>query len=170
LSERAQPRPQIEKLSASHAVAEFDCGVDALNRFIRVHALNSQQAGSAQTYVAVIDNAVAGFHSLTVGDVLYQDAPERLAKGMPRHPVPVMIIARLAVERRFGGQGLGSGLLLDALRRTKMVSEIAGIRGVVVHAKDDAAAAFYRHFGFTEFPQKPLTLFRLLKDIRLELL
>ena len=170
MSRLARPKPQIEKLHASHAVAEFDCGVDALNRFIRVHALNSQRAGSAQTYVAVVNDTVAGFHSLTVGDVLYQDAPERLAKGLPRHPVPVMIVARLAVERRSGGQGLGSGLLLDALRRTKMVSEIAGVRGVVVHAKDEAAAAFYRHFGFAEFPQKPLTLFRLLKDIRLDLL
>jgi GNAT superfamily N-acetyltransferase len=170
LSGRVRPKPQIEKLDANHVVADFDCGVDALNRFIRVHALNSQRAGSAQTYVAVVNDTVAGFHSLTVGDVLYQDAPERLAKGLPRHPVPVMIIARLAVERRFDGQGLGSGLLLDALRRTKMVSEIAGVRGVVVHAKDEAAAAFYRHFGFTEFPQKPLTLFRLLKDIRLDLL
>lgn len=164
------PKPRIEKLHADHAVAEFDCGVEALNRFIRDYALRNQRADSAQTYVATVGGSVTGFHSLTVGNVLFQDAPERLAKGLPRHPVPVMIIARLAIDRRFHGRGLGAGLLLDALRRTKSVSEIAGVRGVVVHAKDDAVKAFYQRFGFTEFPQKPLTLFRLLKDIRLELL
>ena len=164
----AAPKPHIQKLHAAHVVAEFDCGVESLNRFLRVHALNSQRADSAQTYVAIVGEIVAGFHSLTIGNVVFDDAPERLGKGLPRHPVPVMIIARIAVDRRFHGQGLGAGLLRDALRRTKMVAEIAGVRGVVVHAKDDAAKAFYEHFGFTAFPEKPLTLFRLLKDIRLD--
>jgi GNAT superfamily N-acetyltransferase len=170
LSALAESKPRIEKLQATHDVSGFDCGVEPLNRFLRVHALTNQRADSAQTYVAMIEEIIAGFHSLTVGNVTYSDAPDRLAKGMPRHPVPVLIIGRFAVDRRFHGKGLGSGLLLDALRRTKMVSEIAGVRGVVVHAKDDAAKAFYEHFGFTSFPDNPRTLFRLLKDIRLDLL
>jgi predicted N-acetyltransferase YhbS len=162
------PKPLIQKLDTAHVVTEFDCGVESLNRFLRVHALNGQRADGAQTYLAIAGEIVAGFHSLTVGNVVFDDAPERLGKGLPRHPVPVMIIARLAVDHRFNGQGLGAGLLRDALRRTRMVAEIAGVREVVVHAKDDAAKAFYEHFGFTAFPEKPLTLFRFLKDIRLD--
>ncbi len=162
-------KPHVEKLGAAHKLAEFDCGLAPLNHFLRQHALNCQRADSAQTYVAMIGETVAGYHSLAVGNILFDDAPERLTKGLPRHPVPVVVLARLAVDLRFRGLSLGSGLLRDALRRTQMVSEIAGVRGLVVHAKDDEAKAFYEHFGFASFVGKPLTLFRLLKDIRTEL-
>lgn len=162
-----EPKPRIEKLAATHKLSEFDCGVVALNRFLQQHALNSQRADSALTYVTLVGEAVAGYLSLVVGSVEFDDAPERLAKGMPRHPVPVMILARLAVDRRFAGRSLGSAMLRDALRRTIMVSEIAGVRGLVVHAKNDDARSFYEHFGFTTFKDKPLTLFKLMKDIRL---
>jgi GNAT superfamily N-acetyltransferase len=168
LTEDQSQKPRIEKLDAKHKLTEFDCGTAALNRFLRQHALNSQRSDSAQTYVALIDETVAGYHSLAAGNVLFDDAPERLAKGLPRHPVPVIVLARLAVDRRFRRRSLGSGLLRDALRRTGIVSEIAGVRGLVVHAKDDDAKVFYQHFGFVSFVDKPLTLFRLLKDIRSE--
>ena len=159
-------KPRIEKLTPAHVVGDFDCGNAPLNRFLQAFALINQYAGSSATYLAMIGDAVAGYHSLTVGAASYGDAPERLAKGMPRHPIPVMVIARLAVDRRFQGRGLGAGLLADAMRRTLAASEIAGMRGVIVHAKDDHAAAFYKRFGFTAFPEKPFTLYRLLKDIR----
>jgi predicted N-acetyltransferase YhbS len=141
--------------------------VSALNRFLTNFALANQRAGSTQTYVALVGQNVAGYYSLTVGDVAYADAPDRLAKGLPRHPVPVMILARLAVDQNFKGQKLGAGLLLDALRRTLQAADIAGIRAVVVHAKDDAAKTFYEHLGFVAFSDQPLNLYRLLKDIRL---
>lgn len=156
---------RIERLRSDHAVSAFDCGVPALNRFLQTFALASQKAGSARTYVAMIDDAVAGYHSLTVGDVTYDDAPERMAKGLPHHPVPAMILARLAVDLRFRGQGIGADLLRDALERTIAVAQIAGVRAVIVHAKDDQAKAFYEHFGFVAFPGRSLTLYRLLKDV-----
>jgi len=170
LSETDDSKLRIEKLSSTHVIEAFDCGIETLNRFLHRYALANQRADSAQTYVATADNAVAGFHSLTVGQVEYDDAPERLGKGLARHAIPIVLLARLAVDRRFQGRGIGIGLLRDAFRRIKMVSEIAGVRGVAVHAKDDAAKAFYEHFGFVEFPGKPLTLYRLLKDIRLDYL
>lgn len=157
---------RIEKLRAEHVISDFDCGVPALNRFLHAHALANQKSGSAQTYVALADDAVVGYYSLTVGGVVYDDAPERLGKGLPRHPVPVMILARLAVDERLHGKGFGSGLLLDALRRTLAAADIAGIRAVVVHAKDNQARSFYEHFGFVTFDDRPLTLYVLLKDIR----
>lgn len=160
-------KPCIEKLRAGHAVADFDCGVPALNRFLHVYALTNQKSDSALTYVALTGGTVCGYYSLAVGSVVYDDTPERLGKGLPRHPVPVMILARLAVDRRFHGKGLGSGLLADALRRTVAAADIAGIRAIVVHAKDDQAKTFYEHFGFVSFGEQTLTLYVLLKDIRL---
>jgi GNAT superfamily N-acetyltransferase len=166
LSASVPGKTHVEKLALSHVLAEFDCSSAPLNRFLQSFALINQSAGSSATYVAIIGTAVAGYHSLTVGQANFDDAPERLAKGLPRHPIPVMIIARLAVDRRFQGQGLGSALLRDAFLRTLAAAEIAGIRGVIVHAKDERASAFYEHFGFTPFGEKSLTLYRLLKDIK----
>ena len=159
-------KPRVEKLRADHAVAGFDCGSAPLNAFLERYALANQKAGSSQTYVALVGEQIVGYYTLTVGDVTYGDAPERLAKGLPRHPVPVMIVARLAIARASQGQGLGPGLLLDAMRRTLQAADIAGIRAILVHAKDDNARAFYEHFGFSSFADEPRTLYRLLKDIR----
>ena len=166
MSDAPPNKPRIEKLGPDHIVTGFDCGAPALNRFLQVFALTSQRSDSAQTYLALIDQRVVGYYSLTVGEVVYDSAPDRLAKGMPRHAVPVMILARLAVDQRHHGQRLGEGLLRDALRRTLAAADIAGLRGVVVHAKDDSAKAFYERFGFVAFHDRPLTLYRLLKDIR----
>ena len=87
-------------------------------------------------------------------------------KGLPRHSVPVMILARLAVSKKYQGKRIGQGMLLDVLRRTINAAELAGIRAILVHAKDEDAATFYKHFGFEPFPENPLTLYLLLKDIR----
>jgi GNAT superfamily N-acetyltransferase len=157
---------QVTKLGVAHDPASFDCGNDALNRFLKLHALAGQRSGISQTYVAAIGDRIAGFHTLVVGHVTYEDAPERLAKGLPRYPVPVIILARLAVDETWQGKGLGSALVVDAIRRVLQAADIAGVRAMVVHAKDDAAKAFYEHLGFLPFPHKPLTLFRLIKDIR----
>lgn len=157
----------IAKLDLAHDASAFDCGNDALNRFIKLHALQGQRANISQTYVAVTpDKKIAGYHTLVVGSVVHAEAPERLKKGVPRHPVPVVILARLAVDNASQGRGLGAALVADAMRRVLQAADIAGVRAMLVHAKDDAARAFYEHLGFEAFPGAPLTLYRLLKDIQ----
>lgn len=156
----------VRKLKATDAVESFDCGQVALNQFLQRHALNNQRANSAQTYVCCDGEAVVGFYSLTVGSVDHPSAPERVAKGLARHPVPVMILARLAVDQTFQGKGLGRALLKDALRRTLMAADIAGIRAVLVHAKDDEAREWYRKFDFKEGMTDPFHLFLVLKDLK----
>lgn len=156
----------IEKLARHHPVDAFDCGDEALNRFLWRFALASQQANAAQTYVGLADGAVIGFYTLVVGEARFEDAPERLTKGLAQHPVPLMLLARLAVHRGWQGRGLGAGLLKDAMRRTLQAADIAGIRALAVHAKDDKARAFYRHFDFLDSPTDRLHLFLLLKDLR----
>jgi predicted N-acetyltransferase YhbS len=158
--------PRIEQLERSHAIDTFDCGREALNRFLIRYALQNQQAGASQTYVALLDQEIIGYYSLVVGQVEYNDAPGRLTKGLARHPVPIMLLARLAVSISWQGKGLGAGLLKDAMMRTLQAADIAGIRAFAVHAKDDEARAFYEHFDFAPSPGDPYHLFRLLKDIR----
>ena len=158
--------PRIEKLRPDHAVAGFDCGSEELNRFLVRFGLTNQQSGAAQTYVALSGPSVVGYYSLTVGEVGYDDAPDRLRKGLARHPVPIMLLARLAVSVGWQGRGLGAGLLKDSMRRTLQAAEIAGIRAFVVHAKDANARRFYEHFGFAPSPTDPLHLFLLLKDVK----
>lgn len=157
---------RIEKLHRNHAVDEFDCGREALNRFLARYALQNQQAGASQSYVALADEAVVGYYTLVVGQVEYAAAPARLSKGLARHPVPIMLLARLAISTSWHGKGLGSGLLKDAMQRTLQAADIAGIRAFAVHAKDEEARAFYEHFGFVSLPSDPYHLFRLLKDVR----
>jgi GNAT superfamily N-acetyltransferase len=157
---------RFEKLNRNHVIEGFDCGREPLNRFLIRFALQNQQAGASQTYVLLADDAIAGYYTLAVGQVEYDNAPPRLTKGLARHPVPVMLLARLAIASSWQGKGLGAGLLKDAMLRTLQASEIAGIRAFAVHAKDDQARAFYEHFDFVPSPTDPYHLFRLLKDIR----
>jgi GNAT superfamily N-acetyltransferase len=156
----------IEKLRADHDLTNFDCGKDDLNRFLQRYALPNQQANSALTYVACRGKAVIGYYSLTVGAVAHAEATERVKKAMPRYPIPVMILARLAVDSSERGRGLGKALLKDALLRTTQAGHIAGIRALLVHAKDDEAKAFYEHYDFEASPTDPYHLFLLMKDLQ----
>ncbi len=149
----------IEKLRADHAVNGFDCGAEELNRFLVRFALTNQRAGAAQTYVAVSGPLVVGYYSLAVGEVACEGAPDRLSKGLARHPIPIMLLARMAVSSAWQGRGLGAGLLKDAMRRTLQAADIAGIRAFAVHAKDEHARDFYAHFGFIPSPTDPLHLY-----------
>ena len=153
-------------LTAEHIVDHFDCGVIELNEFLRRYALASVGSGSARTYVALRGVRVVGYYSLAYGAVTPDEAPERIRKGMPRHPLPVMLLARLAVDRSEQGRGLGKGLLKDALLRTANAAEIAGLRALLVHAKDDQAKAFYLKFDFEESPIHERHLLLLIKDLR----
>jgi GNAT superfamily N-acetyltransferase len=157
---------RIEKLQRNHIVDEFDCGNEALNRFLVRYAFQNQQAEASQTYIAIAGETVVGYYTLVVGQVEYAAASARLVKGLARHPVPIMLLARLAIATSWQGKGLGAGLLKDAMQRTLQAANIAGIRAFAVHAKDNTARAFYEHFGFSPLPSDPYHLFRLLKDIR----
>jgi len=155
----------IEKLNAGFILGGFDCGHEELNRFLILHALAAQKANSAQTYVAHRDGRVVGYHTLVAGSVEHSVAPERIRKGLARHPIPVMVLARLAVNLPEQGKGLGAALLKDALLRTASAARIAGIRALLVHAKDEQAASFYRRFDFDPAPFAPNMLFLLMKDL-----
>jgi len=160
------PDFKVEKLRRDHVLEGFDCGKEPLNRFLVRNALQNQQAKASQTYVLITSDRVIGYHTLVVGEVAFAAAPERLTKGLARHSVPIMLLARLAVSRESQGRGIGQGLLKDALLRTLQAADIAGIRALAVHAKDDEARAFYAHFDFIESPSDPMHLFLLLKDVR----
>jgi GNAT superfamily N-acetyltransferase len=157
---------RIEKLRFDHLIVDFDCGREELNRYLLRYAWQNQQAGAAQTYVGVAGDAIVGYHTLAVGHIMQEEAPERLAKGLARHPIPIMLLARLAVDRRWQGQGVGKGLLRDAMQRTLQAADIAGIRAFAVHAKDQDAKRFYERFDFVPSPSDPMHLFVLLKDVR----
>ncbi len=156
----------IRKLTPSDAVQSFDCGDAALNSFLHRFALVSQQSNSAQTYVCGYGGSVVGFYSLAVGSVDPAAAAPRVIKGVPRHPVPVMILARLAVDLAHQRVGLGRALLKDALGRTAQAADIAGVRALLVHAKDERARNWYLSFDFEPSPSHPLHLFLLMKDLR----
>lgn len=157
---------RIEKLHPHHTVAPFDCGQDALNRFLHKHALQNQHSGGTQTYVGLVEHTVVGYYALAVGSVEHEQAPVRVKKGLAKHSIPIMLLARLAVDLRWQTQGVGAGLLKDAMLRTLQAADIAGIRALVVHAKHEAARTFYERFDFLPSPTDPLHLFMLLKDLR----
>jgi len=162
-----KPSLHIGKLHRTHNVEQFTCGQPELDRFLIRHALQAQQSNSSQTYVAVSGDEVVGFYTIVAGEVQHAQAPERIVKGMSRHPIPLLVLARFGVHVNAQGRGIGSGLLLDALGRTLQVADVIGVRALAVHAKDDRAVAFYRHFGFTPSPTDTRHLFMIIKDIRL---
>ncbi|HEY2160549.1 MAG TPA: GNAT family N-acetyltransferase [Solirubrobacteraceae bacterium] len=153
-------------LTADHDLSGFDCGNRELNRWLADHALASQKADLARTYVTLSGNSIAAYVSLTAGSVRPDAAPKRYARGMPRYPLPTILIARLAVDHRYQRQRIGSRVLGEALRLAVAASDTAAARLVVVDAIDDHAAAFYRRWGFVDVPENPHRLFRKISDIR----
>lgn len=154
-------------LAAQHRLEGFDCGKPALDDWLLRHARQAQGSGSAKTFVVAEDNGcVAGYFSLTVGQVDTLEAPERVRKGMGQYPVPVVILARLAVSREHQGLGIGVGMLQDAIRRTMLIAEQAGIRAMLTHPIDEEAARFYTRFGFIASPLREQQLLLPLKDAR----
>ncbi len=157
---------RIEKLRQNHEVETFDCGNQDLNRFLRQYAFHSQLSGGSTTYVGLAGQAVVGYFTLAVGSVEYEKAPERVTTGLAHHSIPIMLLARLAVDLHWQKKGVGAGLLKNAMLRTVQAADIAGIRALVVHAKDRAAKGFYEHFHFLPSPSDPLHCFIILKDVR----
>ena len=155
-----------EVLHEKHLLEQFDCGKPTLNEWLLRHARQAQSSGSAKTFVVCEDNVVVGYFSLTVGQVETYDAPERIRRGMGQYPIPVVILARLAVSKMHQGSGLGVGMLQDAIRRTMMISEQVGIRALLTHPIDEVASKFYERFGFISSPVRERQLVLLLKDAR----
>lgn len=154
----------IERLSSSHIRDSFDCGEPALDEYLRRYAGQHDRKGLGRTYVAVErgGSVVKGYYTIASGAVSFEVVPENL----PRHPVPVVLLARLAVDRTARGQGLGAMLLVHALKRAQDISEHLGVHAVVVDALNDGARAFYLKYGFSALLDDPLHLFLSMKKIR----
>ena len=166
MSRAPKPGFEIAKLRREHALTQFDCGNPALNTWLQKYAWTNQQADSAQTYVALTGSVVVGYYALTIGSVHKHESPERIAKGLANHPIGVVLLARLAVDRNIQGKGLGKALLFDALTRIEEAADIIAVRAVMVHAIDEAARRFYEHFEFEASPVDQFQLLLLLKDLR----
>lgn len=166
MNNKAQPLKAPVPLEAFHAIDDFDCGDEALNTYLRKFARINNQNSSARTYVTARNERVVGYYTLTPGAVTKQEAPQRVGKGLADHPLPVIVLARLAVDKSEQGTGLGKGLLKDALLRIVGAADIIGGRAVLVHAKNSQAKSFYEHFGFEPSPIDQFHLYLLLKDIK----
>ena len=145
-------------LSDNHDLSDFDCGEPLLNDWLKRRAFANQSNGASRTFVTV-DNrqCVMGFYALAAGAVTHRDSTGAVRRNMP-DPIPVMVLARLAVDQKAQGKQLGGALLKDAVLRALSVSENAGVRALLVHALHEKAKAFYRHYGFEESPADPTTL------------
>ena len=160
------PLPSPVPLDKSHDLSAFDCGAPALNDYLHKYAWQNHQNRSARTYVTTREHRVVGYYTLAAGSVRREDTPPRVAKGQANYPVPIILLARLAVDRSEQGKGLGAALLKDALLRAAQAADIVGCRAVLVHAKDQHAQAFYRKYGFEPSPVDELHLYLLMKDIK----
>jgi len=160
-----------EPLTVHHDVSAFDCGIASLNLWLKRHALQAASSGSARTYVMrdAEHDRVVGYHAMAAASLSPMQATARAAKGMPRHPIPAVLLARLAMDTDVQGRGLGAWLLRDAMLRALSVGDELGVRVLLVHAVDDDARAFYLGRGFEPSPTDTLNLQLLLKDIRASL-
>jgi GNAT superfamily N-acetyltransferase len=152
-------------LTRHHDRSAFECGVPPLDEYLKRYALQNQKKRAARTYVATRGNRVVGYYSLAYGSVELENATESVRAGLPKYPIPVMLLARLAVDISERGKGLGAALLKDAFLRTLQAAGIAGLRAMIVHAKDDAARKFYKKYGFEPSPIDPYHLFLKVSDI-----
>lgn len=158
----------IERLGKHHDRTQFDCGQPVLNRWLQQQASQFEKRDLARTYVAHRDNesVVLGYYALSNHRVSFEALPEDEAKGIPRIDIPVILLGRLAVDQSAQGEGLGTLLLIDALRRVSHIADQVGIRAVEVDAIDESARQFYLKFGFMELRDDPLHLFMSMQVIR----
>jgi predicted N-acetyltransferase YhbS len=145
--ERLNPPLPITK---NHDCSSFDCEIEELNFFLKRLAFNNQKKNSSRTYVATRENRVVGYYTLAFSSISPDDATEKVMKGLGNYPVPAILLARLAVHKDEQGKGIGKGLLKDAVLKTVNASQIAGLRAMLIHAKDDKAKVYYEQFGFEE--------------------
>lgn len=158
------------KLVASDPVEHFTSAQPDLDDWLARFAFTNQQSGMATVFVCMADDRIAGYYALATGALDHASAPPRVARGVARHPIPVIILTRLAVDVSVSGHGLGRALVRDALIRVARAADEIGVRALLVHAKDTRAREFYEHLAeFEPSPSDPLHLVLLLKDVRREL-
>lgn len=155
-----------ELLTEEHDRSHFGCGKPPLNQYLKKYALLNQANDVSRTYVATHENRVVGYYTLTFGSISHDEATPRIKAELPQYPIPIILLARLAVDQKESGKCLGKGLLKDALLRTVQAADIAGLRPMVTHAKDETAKLFYEKNGFQPSPIQPLTLMLTINDIR----
>ena len=155
-----------ELLTDHHETDEFDCGKPPLDDFIQRFALANQKGGGSRTYVISRENRVVGYYSLAPGSVEPENAPVRVMKGQPKHPVPVVLLARLALDQSLHGKGNGKHLLLDAFRRALAGADVIGGRALLIHSKDEDAKQFYLKYDAEQSPTDAMHLFLLMKDLK----
>ncbi|MBW4696756.1 MAG: GNAT family N-acetyltransferase [Aphanocapsa lilacina HA4352-LM1] len=153
--------PQL--LAAHHRLEEFDCAEPQLNTWLKQHAMKNHEAGASRTFVVCRENRILAYYCLAMGAVSLSIAPGKVRRNMP-DPIPVAVIGRLAVDRKLEGQGYGKGLVKDAVLRVIQVSEVIGVRAILVHAISERAGDFYLRRGFLASPVEPLTLMLPMKD------
>jgi GNAT superfamily N-acetyltransferase len=153
-----------EHLTAEHDVSAFDSGTPELDHWLKRRALANEALGTSRTYVVTAGGRVVAFYALANGAVAYKDVSAKTRRNMP-DPIPVMVLARLAVDSAYQKQGLGSALLKDALLRTIAAAQIAGIRAVLLHAMSDNAKRFYTHAGFQGSPVDPMMMMITLAEV-----
>jgi GNAT superfamily N-acetyltransferase len=160
-----------ELLGPDHSLGDFDCGVGSLSSWLREHARAAAAAGSARTYVLedAEQGRVVGYHALCAASISQREASARVQRGMPRHSIPAVLLARLAVDRSVQGRGLGAFLLRDAIVRSLAVAAQVGVRVMLVHALDEGARDFYLHHGFEPSRTDPLNLQLIAKDMQASL-
>jgi GNAT superfamily N-acetyltransferase len=154
-----------EPLAAHHELDSFASGTDSLDRWLRRHGPRNQTTGASRTYVASNERRVLAYYALAPSAVAIDAAPGRFRRNMP-DPIPVVVLGRLAVDQSLQGQGVGRGLVRDAGLRVLQAADVIGIRGLLVHALSEEAAAFYRHAGFEPSPLDPMVLMVTLSDLR----
>jgi len=158
---------KVRKLDPQDDVGEFNCGQPDLDDWLKRFALVNQRAGMTTVFVTLSEGKVAGYYALAAGGVERASAPDRVARGQPAHPIPVVLLARLAVDSSSQKRGLGRALLRDALIRVEAAADEIGVRALLIHAKDDRAREFYMKCAeFEPSPTDPLHLFLLMKDLR----
>jgi GNAT superfamily N-acetyltransferase len=155
-----------EPLNKDHNLTDFNSNYPELDEWLKIYAFQAKMSGSANTFIVADNNLVVGFYSLTVGQVDADEASERIKKGMGKYPIPVVILARLAVLHAYQGKGIGKAMLKDAILKTLQIAEQGGVRALLVHAIDEKAEAFYKRFGFVPSPIRENQLFLLLKDAK----
>jgi GNAT superfamily N-acetyltransferase len=161
------PYRRPERLAREHEFDDFDCGEPALDEWLKRHARAADAAESARVFIVTEDGAsVVAYYALAAAQVEPRSATARAAKGQPSRPIPAILLARLAVDRRHQSRGLGRSLLQDVMLRCVAAADEIGVRVLLVHAKNDRAKRWYQQYGFEESPTDPLHVMLLMKDIR----